>query len=73
MKLDLFDTIGIKYYEACVVDNGQKFLLEDFFTTKKEAIDAVKECKKKYKGEKELDCFVRLHDKNGFGINDINL
>ena len=73
MRSDLFDTIGIKYYEACVVEDGNKYLLLDFFTTKDEAIKAVKTCKKNYKGEKDLDCFVRLHDKNGFGINDINL
>lgn len=73
MRLDLFDTEGREHYESCVIEDGNKYLLLDFFTTKSEAIKAVKTCKKNYKGEKELDCFVRLHDEYGFGIEDYDL
>ena len=73
MRLTIFDIEGREYYEACVIEDGNGYLLLDFFTTKNEAIKAVKMCKKNYKGEKELDCFVRLHDKDGFGIEDHNL
>ena len=73
MRLSTFDIEEREYYEACVIEDGNKYLLLDFFTTKNEAIKAVKTFKRKYKGEKEIDCFVRLHDENGFGIEDYNL
>lgn len=70
MRLDLFDTYGREYYEACVFEEDRDCLLLDFYTTRTEAIKAVKDFKKSYKGKYELDCFVRRHDKYGFAIED---
>lgn len=50
-------------YEACVWEDGNINLMEgEYYTTKAEAVNAVKTCKKNYKGNGELDCFVRYHD-----------
>lgn len=53
MRLSAFDIEGREHYESCVIEGGNKYLLLDFFTTKNEAIKAVKKCKRKYKGEKK--------------------
>lgn len=56
----------IKVYEALVWENGNKLLLLEHYTTKAEAVKAVKAVKKSYKGSGELDCYVRFFDhKNG--------
>lgn len=73
MRLRFYELDGKPHYEACVWVNGNKCLLSEFYTTKAEAIKAVKICKKSYKGNNELDCFVRLYDEDGFGIKDYNL
>ena len=73
MRLSFFELDGKPHYEACVWENGNKCLLLDFYTTKSEAIKAVKTCKKSYKGDNALDCFIRLHDEDGFGIEDYDL
>ena len=73
MKLSFYELEGKKYYESCVWEQGNNCILLEFYTTKAEAIKSVKTCKKNYKGNNELDCFVRLHDENGFGIEDYNL
>lgn len=73
MRLNFFDLDGRFYFEACVWENGNNIILCEFYTTKAEAIKAVKTCKKSYKGNNELDCFVRLHDEYGFVIKDYNL
>lgn len=68
MRLSIFETDGKKHYSANVWEINGKHLLFQFYTTKKEAIKAVKAYKKSYKGNKELDCYVRLYDKYGFSI-----
>lgn len=73
MRLGIFDTYGREYYEAAVYEVDKACLLLDFYTTKAEAVKAVKDFKKSYKGNNELDCFVRLHDEYGFAIEDYNL
>lgn len=73
MRLSVFDIDGQEHYEACVYEGGNTCLLCEYYTTKSEAIKAVKNCKKSYKGNYDLDCFVRLHDVNGMGIADYDL
>lgn len=73
MRLDVFDLDGRQYCEANVWEENGNCLYLDFYTTKSEAIKEVKAYKKSYKGTKELDCFVRLHDENGFGIADYDV
>lgn len=63
------------YYEANVwIKNGtgDPLLLESF-TTKREAVSCVKAFKKSYKGEAELDCFVKHFDKDGFNDYSIDM
>ena len=73
MRLQFFELNGKQYYEANVWEENEGWLLCDCYSTKNEAIKAVKTYKKNYKGNKKLDCFVRLHDKNGIGIVDYNI
>lgn len=73
MKLSFFEIGGTAYYEACIWENGNNMILCEFYTTKAEATKAVKTCKKSYKGDKEIDCFVRKYDENGAAIADYNL
>ena len=68
MRLSIFETDGKKHYSANVWEINGKPLLIQFYTTKKEAIKAVKACKKSYEGNKEIDCYVRLYDEYGFSI-----
>ena len=73
MKLDLFDTYGKEYYETVVYEVDRICLLLNFYTTKAEAVKAVKDFKKSYKGKYQLDCFVRRHDEYGFAIADYDV
>lgn len=73
MRLPLFEIDGKQHYEANVWEINGDCLYLDFYSTKNEAIKAVKAYKKSYKGNKELDCFVRLHDENGIGIEDYDI
>lgn len=68
MKIKWYDVEveKIKVYECLVWENGNKLLLLEHYTTKSEAVKAVKAVKKSYKGNGELDCYVRYFDhKNG--------
>ena len=73
MKLKCYELDNRRFYGAYVWELDNKCILQDFYTTKAEAIKAVKTCKKNYKGNKELDCYVRLYDENEFEIEDYNL
>lgn len=42
MKLDLFDTDGREYYEACVFEEGENCLLLGFYDNRTEGIKAKK-------------------------------
>ena len=60
--------IGKPFYQANVwIKNGagDPLLLEEF-TTKKEAVACIKNFKKIYKGENDLDCYVSHFDEDGF-------
>ena len=46
MKLDLFDTDGREYYEACVLEEGENCLLLGFYDNRTEGIKAIKDFKK---------------------------
>lgn len=80
MKLNLLDTIGKQYYNAVICkynnyidDCGKNYdiLLNEYFTTKKEAIKAIKETLKNYK-KSDLDCFIVKMDKKGCYITRYN-
>ena len=73
MRLPFFEIDGKQHYEANVWEVNGNCLYLDFYSTKNEAIKAVKAYKKSYKGNKELDCFVTLFDENGFSIESYNV
>lgn len=63
----------IKVYEALAWENGNKLLLLEHYTTKAEAVKAVKAVKKSYKGSGKLDCYVRYFDHKNGTTQDFNL
>lgn len=66
---------GKPYYRACVwIKNGtDDALFMDYFTTKREAISAIKRFKKNYTGQDELDCYARLLDEDGNAVCDFDV
>lgn len=72
MKLDYLDTIGKQHYNAVICqynnyidDCGKNYnlLLDDYFTTKKEAIKAIKN----YKNKSNINCFiVKISNKGNY-------
>ena len=60
-------------YEAVVWENGNNLLLDEYYTTKAEAVKAVKAVKKSYKVNGELDCYVRYYDYWDGTTQDFNL
>ena len=73
MKLDYYDIDGVTMYESVVWEDGNTLLLDECYTTKAEAFKAVKTFKKRYKGNGELDCYVRLFDFYNGTVQDFNL
>jgi hypothetical protein len=58
---------GKPSYQANVwIKNGCDPILLAEFTTKKEAVDCIKKFRKQYKGNDELNCYVRYFDENGY-------
>lgn len=49
-------------YNAVIWVDGDNLLLDEYYTTKVEAVKAVITAKKNHKGKGELDCYVRYHD-----------
>ena len=62
-----------EFYEAVVWENGNNLLLDEYYTTKSEAVEAVKAVKKSYKVNGELDCYVRYYDYWDGTTQDFNL
>lgn len=60
-------------YNAVVWENGNECILDEYYTTKSEAVKAVKAVKKSYKGNGEIDCFVRYFDYQNDTTQDFNL
>lgn len=73
MRIPFFELDGKRYYEANVWEDGNILLLNDYFSTKKEAVDMVKLRKRTYKGNKKLDCYVVYFDGNGRAIETFNV
>ena len=60
MKLTIADiTDAVAYYEANVwsINNGDPLLLE-YYTSKKECINAIDKFVTQYKGKVKLDCYI---------------
>ena len=72
MKIEWYFDVK-EAYEALVWENGNTLLLDEDYTTKAEAFKAVKACKKSYKGNGKLDCYVRYFDYQNDNIQDFNL
>ena len=73
MRLSIFQIPHkTTFYNANVRDDSE-ILLDEYFTAKCEAIKEVQNFRKKYKGEKQIDCFVRVFDADGFAIKDIGI
>lgn len=71
MKLSYFnisDACSRNYYQAVVYEVGRDIVLDEYYTTKNEAMKAVIRYKKAYKGNYTLDCFVRQFDTDGCAI-----
>lgn len=73
MKLNILNTIGKQHYNAVIckynnyIDDCEKnydLILDEYFTTKKEGIKAIKEILKNYK-KSNLDCFIVKINKKG--------
>jgi hypothetical protein len=67
--------IGKPFYQANIwVKNGvgDPLLLEEF-TTKREAVNCIKNFKKSYSGENELDCYVVHFDENEYSEYSFNV
>lgn len=73
MRLSLFEADRRKHYEAIVWEVHGYCLYFEFYSTKNEAIKAVKAYKKSYKGNKKLDCYVKLVNKNWLSIKDYDI
>lgn len=64
---------AMRVYEAVVEEDGNRCLLANHYSTKEEAVKAVEFCKANYKGNGELDCYVRYFDNYNDTIQDFNL
>lgn len=74
MKINFFDADYEKrYYNSVVWERGNILLLDEYYTTKREAINAINKFKKDYNKNYPLDCFVRVFEDDGFSVHDINL
>lgn len=73
MRLSIFQIPHKTTFYNANVRDGSEILLDEYFTAKREAIKEVQNFRKKYKGEKRIDCFVRVFDADGFAIEDIDI
>ncbi len=74
MKLKWYDVEDeMKVYEALLWENDNTLLLDEYYTTKSEAVRAVRAAKKSYKGNGKLDCYVRYFDYQNDTVTDFNL
>lgn len=72
MKINWFDEVKIMY-EAVVWEDDNNLLLDEDYTTKSEAVKAVKAFKKNYNGKGKLECYVRFFDFENDWVQDYNL
>ena len=72
MKINWFDEVKTMY-EAVVWEDDNNLLLDEDYTTKAEAFNAVKKFKKSYKGNGKLECYVRFFDFENDWVQDYNL
>lgn len=72
MKINWFDEVKTMY-EAVVWEDENNLLLDEDYTTKTEAFNAVKKFKKRYKGKGKLECYVRFFDFENDWVQDYNL
>lgn len=72
MKLNWFDEVKTMY-EAVVWEDDNNLLLDEDYTTKSEAVKAVKAFKKNYNGKGKLECYVRFFDFENDWVQDYNL
>ena len=72
MKLNWFDEVKTMY-EAVVWEDDNNLLLDEGYTTKSEAVKAVKAFKKNYNGKGKLECYVRFFDFENDWVQDYNL
>ena len=61
MRIGYFDEVK-RMYESVVWEDDNNLLLDENYTTKAEAVKAVKTFKKRYKGNGKLDYYVRFFD-----------
>ena len=74
MKIDFFDIDYKKrYYNSVVWERGNELLLDEYYTTKREAINAVSQFKKDYNKNYHVDCYVRVFNGEEGAVQDINL
>lgn len=72
MKINWFDEVKTMY-EAVVWEDDNNLLLDEDYTTKSEAVKAVKAFKKNYNGKGKLECYVRFFDFENDWVQDYNL
>lgn len=72
MKINWLDEVKTAY-EAVVWEDDNNLLLDEGYTTKSEAVKAVKAFKKNYNGKGKLECYVRFFDFENDWVQDYNL
>lgn len=72
MKINWFEEVKTMY-EAVVWEDDNNLLLDEDYTTKSEAVKAVKAFKKNYNGKGKLECYVRFFDFENDWVQDYNL
>ena len=67
--------MGKPFYQANVWirDGGGDPLLLEEFTTKREAVSCIKNFRKRYSGQEELDCYVVHFDEDEFSKDSFNV
>lgn len=53
-----------KYYQALIYEKNLFFVVNALFTTESEAMSEIMTFKKNYKGDRKLDCFIKVFDNN---------
>ena len=72
-KIDFLEWDTTPCYGAHVWVDGNEDVVNERYTTKREAFNAVNAAKRAYCGGGKLDCFIRLYDENGFAVRDWNI
>lgn len=72
-KLAINEAYEAIVWETSIINYKNTLLLSEYYSTKAEAIKAVKTFKANYQGDGKLECFVRYRDYQNGTKQDFNL